>query len=149
MGIGSAVKGIVAMPVAGLLFVIAASAQGALDLSDLPRAYPAGYALWQQSLPYALGPLPDWLASFKGTVTPLRDVTVGGASMKFGTICKPHDCGGNIAGVLYSPQRNRIVALVRLSTKRSGTSLLTVGPITSAEFSCVQRLIDEDQTTRC
>jgi hypothetical protein len=32
--------------------------------------------------------------------------------MKFGTTCMPRDCGGNIAGVLFSPQTNRIVALV-------------------------------------
>ena len=149
MGIRFAARVIIGSISVGLSVAGTASAQNGSDISDLPKLYPAGYALWQQSLPYALGPLPDWLTSFNGTVTPLRDVSVGGASMKFGTVCKPHDCGGNIAGILYSSQRGRIVALVRLRTKGSGTSLMTIGPISNAEFSCVQRLIDDDQSTLC
>jgi hypothetical protein len=69
--------------------------------------------------------------------------------MKFGTTCMAHDCGGNIAGVLFSSQRKRIVALGRLSSKSSGSNVMTVGSMTSAEISCVQRLIDNDQSASC
>jgi len=119
-------------------------------LSDFPKLYPAGYTKWSQSLPYGLGTLPEWLTAFKGVVSPLRDVSVGGAPMKFGTTCKPHDCGGNIAGILYSPQRNRIVGLVRLSAKDfTSSSLLLVGPASSAEFICIQRLLSDHQSIVC
>ena len=33
-------------------------------LSDFPKIYPAGYTKWGQSLPYALGTLPEWLTAF-------------------------------------------------------------------------------------
>jgi hypothetical protein len=83
-----------------LSLVVPASAQNGPYLSDLPKLYPAAYTLWAQSLPYALGPLPDWLAGLKGVVTPIRDVSVGGVPMKFGTTCMPHDCGGQHRGRL-------------------------------------------------
>lgn len=132
-----------------LSLVGTAWAQTGSYMSDLPKLYPTTYTLWTQSLPYALGPIPDWLSSFKGVVSPIRDVSVGGVSMKFATTCKPHDCGGNIAGVLFSPQLNRIVALVRLSNKASGSSLMIIGPMTNPEFSCIQRLIDDHQSNQC
>ena len=132
-----------------LSLVAAAGAQAGPYLSDLPKLYPAAYTLWTQSLPYALGPLPDWLAGLKGVVTPIRDVSVGGVPMKFGTTCMPHDCGGNISGVLFSPQGNRIVALVRLGSKGPASNVMIVGSMTSAEMSCVQRLIDNDQAASC
>jgi hypothetical protein len=69
--------------------------------------------------------------------------------MKFGTTCMPHDCGDNIAGVLFSPQGKRIVALVRLSSKSSGSNVMIVGSMTSAEIPCVRRLIDDDQSASC
>jgi hypothetical protein len=56
---------------------------------------------------------------------------------------------GNIAGVLFSPQANQIVALVRLSSKSSGSNVMIVGSMSSAEISCVQRLIDDDQSASC
>ena len=149
MNVRSATRIAAAIVGTGFSLVATVSAQNGPYISDLPRLYPAAYALWTQSLPYALGPLPDWLASFKGVVTPLRDVSVGGASMKFGTTCMPHDCGGNIAGVLFSPQGSRIVALVRLSSKGTASNVLIIGSMTSAEISCVQRLIDNDQAASC
>ena len=149
MDIRSGMKVAVGIIATSLSFIATPGAQNGPYLSDLPKLYPAAFTLWTQSLPYALGPLPDWLASFKGVVTPLRDVSVGGTSMKFGTTCMPHDCGGNIAGVLFSPQGNRIVALVRLSSKGSASNVLIIGSMTSAEISCVQRLIDNDQDASC
>jgi hypothetical protein len=67
-------------------------------LFDVPKLYPQVYQLWSQSLPYAIEPLPDWLSKFNGTVSSIRDVSVGGTPMKFATTCKPHDCADNIAG---------------------------------------------------
>jgi hypothetical protein len=134
---------------ASLSFFVAVSAQNAPYVSDIPKLFPALYVSWTKSLPSELGPLPDWLAKFLGVGSPIRDVSVGGAAMKFATTCKPHDCGDNIAGVLFSPQRNRIVALVRLSSNGPASSLLIVGPMTGAELTCTQRLIDEHDSTRC
>jgi Inhibitor of vertebrate lysozyme (Ivy) len=129
--------------------MLAAGAQNGPYMSDLPKLYPATYTLWTQSLPYALGPLADWLASFKGVVSPIRDVSVNGTSMKFGTTCMPHDCGGNIAGALFSPPRNRIVAVVRLASKNGGSNVMIIGSMTNAEFACAQRLIDDHESTQC
>jgi hypothetical protein len=50
---------------------------------------------------------------------------------------------------LFSPQTNRIVALVRLSSKSSGSNVMIIGSMTSAEISYIQRLIDNDQSASC
>lgn len=124
-------------------------AQGAPYMFDLPKLHPATHRAWVQSLPDQLGRLPEWLTIFKGVASPIRDVSVNGVSMKFGTSCMPHNCGSIIAGVLFSPQRNRIAGLVRLGGAGPGSSLMIVGSMSSTEFSCIQRLIDDHQSNLC
>jgi hypothetical protein len=136
--------------VALLVAVVAhAAAQTGPYLFDLPKLYPQVYQLWTQSLPYALEPLPGWLSKFNGTVTPIRDVSSGGTSMKFATTCKPHDCADNIAGVLFDPQQPRIVAVVLMNSKGGTRSVLVLGQMSGAEFSCIQRLIGDHQSVVC
>jgi inhibitor of lysozyme (Ivy) len=118
-----------------------AVAQTGPYLFDLPKLYSQIFRLWTESLPYAIDPLPDWLSKFNGTVSPIRDVSVGGSAMKFATTCKPHDCADNIAGVLFNPRQPRILAVVLLNSKSGARSMLVIGQMSGAEVSCIQRLI--------
>jgi hypothetical protein len=127
----------------GCLIASWSNAQTGPYLSDLPRIYPIAYQVWTQSLPYSVGPLPEWLSTFNGVVTPIRDVTVHGSRMKFGTTCKPHDCADNIAGVLFSPQQTHVVAVAFLKGRNRAPNLLVVGQMSNAEFSCIQRLVKD------
>ena len=79
------------------------SAQDGPFTADVPTRFPKVFALWKETLPYAV-PLDDWLAKLEGTASPLRDISLEGAQLKFGTVCVPHDCGGNIAGILFTPR---------------------------------------------
>lgn len=126
-----------------------AQAQGGTYLADLAKAYPAAYALWQQTLPYAIGPLPEWIAKLSGVTTPLKDVTVRGVPMKFGTTCVPHDCG-NQAGILFTPRQDRIVGLVHLSSKKDlDQTIMIIGPMSNDEYACVRRLLANPDLTVC
>ena len=131
------------------LAALSVTAQNQPYLSDLPKIAPGVYAAWKQSLPVGLGSLPDWLTNFQGVVTPIRDVSVGGAPMKFSTTCKPHDCAANIAGVLFSAQGNRVAAVVRLATQGRWPGVLIIGQMNNAEFSCIQRLTDNENARSC
>jgi hypothetical protein len=128
---------------------VGAHAQSGTYLSDLPRLYPAVYSTWTQSLPDALGTIGEWLRTFRGVATPVRDVAIHGLPMKFATTCVPHNCGGNIAGILFSPQRSRIIAVARLTGRNQSPTVMVIGQMTNAEFACMQRLIDNDQLPGC
>ena len=111
-------------------------------LFDLPKAYPRTYAMWLNMVP---SNSPAWLRTLDGTATPIRDVTVNGHAMKFGTICKPHDCADNIAGLLFTSQQDYIGALV--STE--GSNFKTVGSLSQAGITCIAQLIGHERNTQC
>lgn len=126
-----------------------AQAQGGTYLADLGKAYPAAYALWQQTLPYAIGALPEWIAKFSGVTTPIRDVTVHGVPMKFGTTCVPHDCG-NQAGIMFTPQQDRIFGVVHLSSRKDlDQTIMIIGKMSNAEYACVRQFLAKHDLTVC
>ena len=109
-------------------------------LFDLQQKFPAVFDLWQKSIPRSVD-WPNWLSKFDGVSGPLRDVAVGGKSMKFATVCMPHDCGDNIAGVLFSS--TRIVAVVHMTGTNQTPTLMVVGQMSGPEFACMQTLIGD------
>jgi len=128
--------------------VSAAVAQGGLYTSDIPKRFPAAYANWKRTLPYAVH-LDDWLVELDGVVSPIRDITMKGAQLKFGTVCLPHDCGSNIAGILFTPDQDRVIALVRLNGLNGAPTIMLIGEMSAFEKSCLQRLIDNYDLKAC
>jgi hypothetical protein len=117
-------------------------------ISDIPRKFSAAYANWTKSLPYAIK-LANWLTKFEGVVSPIRDVTISGARLKFGTVCVPHDCGDNIAGILFTLQQDRIVAVVQLHGQNNAPTTMVIGQMTSDEFACIRRFTDNYELVIC
>ncbi len=117
-------------------------------LSDLPKLYPTAFANWTKSLPYAIR-LADWLTKLNGVESPIRDVTLHGVRFKFGTVCVPHDCGDNIAGVLFTPRQDRIVAVVQMHGQNAAPTIMTIGQMNNDEFACIRRFTDENQLAAC
>lgn len=125
-----------------------AAAQTGPYLSDLPKMYPTAYANWLRSLPYAVQ-LAEWLTKFDGVESPIRDVSIHGVYLKFGTVCVPHDCGDNIAGVLFTPRQDRIVAIVQLGGRNGASTTMVIGQMSNDEFACIRRLVDDYKATVC
>ena len=117
-------------------------------LFDLPKLYPAAFKLWQQTIPRSMN-FPSWLSKFDGVAAPIRDVTVEGKSMKFSTVCMPHDCGDNEAGVLFSPQQNRIVAVVHMAGQNQAPTVMVIGEMSGPEVACIGRLMHLDNPSTC
>jgi hypothetical protein len=126
----------------------AASADNGPYLSDLPKQFATAYANWTQSVPYAID-LADWLTKLNGIASPIRDVSVHGTRLKFGTVCVPHDCGDNTAGVLFTPRQDRVVAVVRMTSRNSSPTTMVIGNMKDEEVSCIRRFTYDDKLTVC
>jgi hypothetical protein len=87
------------------LGVSSAAARAGAYLLDLIRTEPYR-AAWTRML--AKEPdVPSWIADFavtgNGVTTPSHMVPVGHQPFTFATLCKPHDCAGNMLYVFFSP----------------------------------------------
>ena len=119
-----------------------------LFTSDIPTHFTKVFTRWTATLPQAIG-LNDWLTKLDGTASPLRDITLGGTQLKFGTVCVPHDCGQNVAGLLFTPNDDRIVALVKLSSVNGAPTTMLIGQMTNPEASCLQSLLEDNLLAAC
>lgn len=61
---------------------------------DLPRLAPKAMAAWRAVTPAAYRKI-AWIARLEGTAMPMRRVVLDGRATFVGSVCKPHDCGGN------------------------------------------------------
>ena len=147
-------------------FLLAGSAPGAALATDSPptdlsgytahlaTSRPSVYRRWREILPVQFAGT-RWLSRFEGVTAPTRTVAVGGATMIFGSACKPHDCGDNQVALLASPDGSRVVAVVHLSTgtrMRNGTwttdrAVLILGSPSDVELSCL-KTVDADKEAR-
>lgn len=66
--------------------------------------------------------VPDWVATFaktsNGVVTPSDDITIDGKPYVYATLCKPHDCGANQLGIVFTATGDAAWAM--LTEKDSG-----------------------------
>jgi hypothetical protein len=108
-----------------------ASAASGVYISDMPRQYPRAYNMWTNSLPYTLG-LGDWLVKLNGVVSPIRDVTVQGTRLRFGT-----------------PQGERVMAVVQMVGHNGSPVVMVVGRVSDAEYVCIRRLVADDRLSTC
>lgn len=91
-----------ALALAGALAVSAPAAAQTYPF-EIAKANPAALRGWRAVLPRDLAKV-RWLARFDGVAGPLETVTMKGRAFYYGTICKPHDCGDNIASFLIGKE---------------------------------------------
>lgn len=143
--------------VAATIFATISSASAQTTYThEIPKLYPTVYSLWGKSLASHHPSAPEgqrpttkkwdsWLTGLQGVGSPLADVTIGNAHYKFGTICMPHACGDNIAGVLFTDDQTRVIGVVNL-----GEVPTPLGPMSQAEYLCIRQFIaDQGSPTAC
>jgi len=89
------------------VFFVAAPAMAQTTGPYLPDVLkqPAYRAAWNKLIAGAR--VPAWLAGFSktydGVVTPAKTADVEGVAYQLFSVCKPHDCAGNMFEVMFSP----------------------------------------------
>ena len=95
----------------------AAQAQEPAYPYDLARQNPAAFAAWRKAVPAPYRRV-DWIARLAGTATPMTTTTIDGKPAYAGSVCKPHDCGGNFVAFLIAGDGSSVSGLTRLTTTR-------------------------------
>lgn len=75
-----------------------------------------------------------WLKQARGVASPLSATHIGATEYLIGTLCEPHNCGGNILYILIN--KNRLVALQFTRDFSSGKkpAMSTYGNPSAAEM---------------
>lgn len=117
-------------------------------LSDVAKRYPKVYALWGATLPRSLTVTP-WMRRLDGVVSPVRAVMVDGQPWQFGTVCVPHDCGGNILGLLFTTQQDRVKAVATLTGNNDAPTVMVIGDMDARTMGCIRSFMDNSEAVRC
>ena len=115
---------------------------------DVPKLYPAAFALWGRQirdLPLDNRP---WARTLTGPAAPLKKVSVGGAEFILGWVCQPHNCGGNEAVLMISPDQTRVLGLVRLTESDQGAVDHPVGAPGALEARCLKFYMEDRSDAR-
>jgi hypothetical protein len=68
---------------------------------DIAKNHPAAMKAWRAVVPADLRKQ-AWIYKFEGTAGPIDTVTMNGQVFLHGSICIPHDCGGNFVAFLIA-----------------------------------------------
>jgi hypothetical protein len=90
---------------ASLSFFLAAFALGGAWAQDYPhdlgKMAPTAFAAWRAIIP-AEYRQKIWIGQLTGVSTPMERVKMRGKPFYYGSVCMPHDCGGNFVGFLIA-----------------------------------------------
>jgi hypothetical protein len=61
----------------------------------------------------------------------------------------PHDCGDNMAGILFAPGGERVMAVVQMVGHNGSPVVMVVGQVSNAEYVCIRRPVADDTLSTC
>nr|WP_281378530.1 Ivy family c-type lysozyme inhibitor [Brevundimonas lenta] len=104
---------------------------------DVPETYPAAFTLWRRQVRGL--PLEDrpWARTLQGTAVPVRKAYMAGADYLLGGVCEPHNCGGNEAILMISPDQTRVLGIIRLTGPDRRVVDHLVGSPSALEARCL------------
>ena len=108
------------------------------SVSFFPADFPKAYRRWRAMLPTELKQQ-RWAAAFEGVGGDILRITVAGKPMRFAEACQEHACYNDVF-MLFSPDQQRTVGLVRLGHGETDEKVLVVGDPTWAELRCLNAL---------
>ena len=122
-----------------LLFSLAIATPAAADnLANYPfslaKIDPKALAAWQRILPPKFKRI-DWVYRLDGTAEEMKRVEIGGKPYFLGWVCKPHDCGNQLA-FLIAQDRSRAVGVVQ--SEQTGNLPLWLGSPTAEEIQMLR-----------
>ena len=82
---------------------------------DIAKADPAALSAWRAVVPRQYR-RQAWIYSFAGVAGPLQRVTMRHKVFYYGSVCIPHDCGGNFVAFLVAADGSEAAGLLASQT---------------------------------
>jgi len=127
-----------------LLALVAVTAARADDPNNYPfnlaKTNPKALAAWQHVVPDRLKRI-AWVYRLDGTADQMRRVEIAGKPYLLGWVCKPHDCGNQLA-FLVAVDLSRAAGVVR--SEETGRVPLWLGAPTPGETEALQKKLNGD-----
>lgn len=108
---------------------------------DLKTKHPKALAAYKKIVPAKYKKM-AWIASLDGTAGPMSSVKDSGKKCLTGSVCWPHNCGGNQVAFLISEDGLVAVALLR-STDLTGGKDVLFGKPTQAQLGILNDQLDD------
>lgn len=90
---------------------------------DMKTRHPKALAAYKKIVPAKYKKM-AWIASLNGTAGPMRWVKDSGKTCLTGSVCWPHNCGGNQVAFLIAEDGSLAVALLRSADLTDGKDVL-------------------------
>lgn len=108
---------------------------------DLKTRHPKALAAYKKIVPAKYRKM-AWIASLDGTAGPMNPVKDAGKKCLAGSVCWPHNCGGNQVAFLVAEDGSVAVALLR-STDLTGGKDVWFGKPTQAQIGILNDQLDD------
>lgn len=108
---------------------------------DLKAKHPKALAAYKKIVPAKYKKM-AWIASLDGTAGPMNPVKDEGKKCLTGSVCWPHNCGGNQVAFLIAEDGAYAVALLR-STDLTGGKDVWFGKPTQAQIGILNDQLDD------
>jgi len=97
---------------------------------EMKKKFPKAFAAYQKMVPDRYRKV-KWIYSLEATAGPMATVQCGGKKCLTGSVCQPHDCGGNEFAYLVAVDGSNAVGLLRSANLTNGKDVLFGKPDTA------------------
>jgi len=108
---------------------------------DMKKKYPKAFAAFQKIVP-AKFKKNAWVYSLSGTAGPMSATQCGGKKCLTGSVCQPHDCGGNQLAFVIAEDGSSATGLLR-STNLTQDKDVLFGKPNAAQLALLKKELGE------
>ncbi|MCA9802461.1 MAG: hypothetical protein KC777_10875 [Cyanobacteria bacterium HKST-UBA02] len=109
---------------------------------DMKKKYPKAFAAYQKMVPVKYHKV-AWIYSLDATAGPMSTAQSGGKKCLTGSVCQPHDCGGNQFAFVVAVDGSSAVGLLRSDNLTKGKEEI-FGKPDAAQLGLLKKQINQE-----
>ncbi|MGD9681889.1 MAG: Ivy family c-type lysozyme inhibitor [Candidatus Obscuribacterales bacterium] len=109
---------------------------------DMKKKYPKAFAAYQKMVPAKYHKV-AWIYSLDATAGPMSSFRSGGKKCLIGSVCQPHDCGGNQFAFVVAVNGSSAVGLLRSENLTKGKEVI-FGKPDATQLGLLKKQINQE-----